>query len=865
MLKKNDSSNKLNAVVKDTAFKSGRVNFENNMPVAVLLLLIYPLLIFPDVFFGSYSLDPASLYEYGKTFDTELSPYHVELASSVFYERPLNLVFGDMLRNFQVPNFLFNTSLGMPTFEQLSTKLFYPLQVVENMFQFYDATAFTVVRIYLASVFLFVGFLHLGICPLAATIVSSAISSSSVFVWFLGLQQMQNVIVAMAMCFYLTSKFQLNSLSGIITNSAGVALLILSGQPEVALFCIPVIFLIAHANQNKNSNLATANNLFRNCWRFAISCTGALIITFPAIEPFATALLSQDVTTALHGLDGAAGIASPTPPTLANVLLFPNLSNYLSNLRTYPFNGHLDSIGFYIGLPILVLMLSYFFFSERLPKNQKMFLLLGVFSGVLLLKNYGVEPFFRIGELPIVNLVWSPRWSNVALITSFLIMTVFSLNNFIVQKPRLKNQKLLFYLVASLLIFISTYQALLTIPIPGQTFIHGQHYSGMDITAPYFMPYIFLPSFVVLVLAVTITRIICSKHQNTVMLIFPCVFLFYFNSVIRNYPLEVVYILSALQTVSAIMLLCLSFITTKHHINLKTSIAIVAAAPISLLLLINLFYDEGHQTRQHHRFDPKLSEVISGIKDLDHFRVGLSPAIMQGNEPSLLKVNSLSGVFSLPPTSTNQLLNEISFHLAENDKTPWYPSLYVYGREGPHSPSMSVATKMKENALDLMGVKYTIDMVEQHEPNCTIYEAPYCLKIRKNAEEIVQVFVNDSKSINISNKFETTLEARNLLKINGCWTPKNHLLLKYSYLPRLHAATENGESLNTYPNALGLLSLDIAESFCGNIYFQYKNPYTDKIYFPYIILLSLAWLSIFFLSIRDISNPSTLRKTDALH
>lgn len=835
-----------------------KINFKNReFSLSICFFFLLPFLIFPDVFFGNYSLDPASLYDIHFSKNETTSIYHVELASSVFYERPLNFLFGSLLKDFIVPNYLFNVSLGFPVFEQLSTKLFAPIQILENILSLKDVTFFTFLRIYVASAFIFATLVTLNVRPVIASLCTAMVCASGIFVWFLGLQQMHNVFVTLSLCCFVAAKYPTLNLKSFLLNLISFVLLIVSGQPEIAIFCFPILYLIVLSDINPSNYIYLAKCISKKTLLFCLCILLSLLISYPAIEPFISGFTSQNIWTSLHGLDGAAGVASPAPKTLANILLFPNISNYPFPLRFYPLNGHLDFVGFYIGLPCLILILLNLLAFNFSTRADKLFIFLFLYSLVLLLKNFGIEPFFSLGKLPLFNLVWSPRWSNAALNISSIFMILISLNS-IVSKSYSNTLKTL--TKQSICIFavgFACYFAWTVVPSENEPFLHGLHYWNMVGNPSYFNPFLLLPSLTITLVSILFILVMSNNVGQEPRLNFLILglLLFSFVAVPRNYsPAEVSLLMKI--SVASVALLIILVTVNSPKINKLKYLFIIVTLPTTLLIFQSISGGSVKQGKNSHRsLATDFFENNPEFKNYNDFRFGFSPNIAQGNEGSHEGINILSGVFSLPPSSTVPLFENNFFELSQSDKVPWYSGYQkykIFNEVITHRISQNKEDIVSSEILDDLGVKYFISTHSPDENVCLKNIENYCVQVRENASRLYEVFKDNQQKIDLSDEIKLNMDNKTQLKLDFCWEKNMTVRLKFSFLDRLKVSYLGNRSIETSKGNDGLISFILPEDFCGPVKIHYVNPITDKIYFPYITILSLLFFGILFNAVKSV-------------
>jgi hypothetical protein len=261
--------------------------------------------------------------------------------------------------------------------------------------------------------FLFLRALSLSLVP--AFLGGLLYIFSGTFTWFINLEQMVNVAMMVPVLFLCLERLLKRGRWGEVTL-AGVtlALVLLAGQPEIALYLISAAYLYYIIRLFLNSKHVIMKRSFgRGIFDICVVSIFGLALAAPLLVPFLELWANAHHIHQAGGPMGAQAlpmwnrilpIVTPTateivqdPMMVAGLcpLVFSAGANFF---RYLPINGVWDSLGGYSGvLPFLLAISGLIFFSA--------------IAMIIILKNIGVRPFIWLGSIPLFDQVWSLRWA----------------------------------------------------------------------------------------------------------------------------------------------------------------------------------------------------------------------------------------------------------------------------------------------------------------------------------------------------------------------------------------------------------------------------------------------------------------------
>lgn len=374
---------------------------------AVILLAVIVLAYAPISFLGR-TLAPTAYVPFAATGEPAgriaEAHFNVDLATPAYYEAPINRLAGRFWREGILPLWNPYQGSGTPLAAQMSTRVFFPYQVLEDIAPEALTDAFLLGRLWLAALgtFAFLRLLGIGFISACGGAVFFALSGG--LTWFINLEQMANVAMMvpahMAAVALLTEHRRIRV--GVPAVAATSALILLAGQPETALFALALGGILALWRLVQLS-LPVAQPLA--IWFILASALGAALAA-PLLVPFFE-LMNQGFH--LHGADSMMGTRDATGLRFFGGIIFPTLTMQLTPPQDVTYNGIWDLLGGYCGLvvPLLIALAL----ARGCNRWRGILLLLGGSGLVIVLKNFGVPPFLWLGHLPFFDQVWSQRWA----------------------------------------------------------------------------------------------------------------------------------------------------------------------------------------------------------------------------------------------------------------------------------------------------------------------------------------------------------------------------------------------------------------------------------------------------------------------
>lgn len=410
------------------------------------MLLALVAAVHAPVVFGGKSYAPSGLQPhglvdgaaYGYEGRTPVNTFNVDLSTPAWYEWPVNRTVGDIYRSGELPLWNPYQGAGAPLAADYSTRAFFPYQVIEDLAPPAWWDFFMLGRPLVAGLFTFLFLSTLGLAFPAAMAGAVLYIFSGVFTWFINLEQMTNVAMALPVLVYSAELLAgRGTARRVAFAGASVALVVLGGQPEVAFYALALgaswfVFrvLSLHRGEPKTAVFST------------LKAIGALAVglalSSPLILPFIEYV--EAGFTLHHGGAGVGvefvsnwkkfiGVVVPAatalpadPAALPGVLFEGEGGNFY---RLFATKGSWDYLGGYTGVVALFLAACGVVLplaggrggregASGRPGLLGAAIFLTAFAAIVILKNFGVRPFLWLGHLPLFERVWSPRWAGPA-------------------------------------------------------------------------------------------------------------------------------------------------------------------------------------------------------------------------------------------------------------------------------------------------------------------------------------------------------------------------------------------------------------------------------------------------------------------
>ncbi len=411
---------------------------------AFLFYLLAAAVMYSPVVFNGKTLQPP-LYQpqgvmYGWTYGYDgrvpVNTFNVDLATPAYYEWPVNKLIGDMYRRGELPLWNPYQAAGTPLAANYSTRAFFPYQILEDISPVWTWDFFILGRLVIAGFFTYLFLTRLGLGFSGAFLGGLLYMFSGVFTWFINLEQMANVAMMVPVLMYsIEGLVQKRGRRELALLGLVFGLLLLAGQPEVALYAILLgsCYLVLRV-----FSLYSIREGLLLCLKYAGAFTAGLALSAPLILPFL-----EFLSHAHHIHPPEMGMGRETvsyfrrffvalAPTVTEIPLTPDiLSGMMARIdikdtpfyfRIFATNGIWDTMGGYTGAVApfvaftgaVVAVLT----RARLGRVLLFFLFFGL---AVILKNFGIKPFVWLGYLPLFDLVWSQRWAGPVWVFSFAV------------------------------------------------------------------------------------------------------------------------------------------------------------------------------------------------------------------------------------------------------------------------------------------------------------------------------------------------------------------------------------------------------------------------------------------------------------
>lgn len=383
---------------------------------ALLFALIVAAFYSPVLLFGKSLLSP--LYyprgvtaegAYGFAGRRPVNTFNVELSSAAYYEAPLNRLVGQLYRQGRLPLWNPYQGAGMPLAAQYSSRAFFPYQIAEDLSPVWAWDLFMLGRLWLAGIltFLFLG--EVGASPGAAFLGGLFYMLSGTMVWWINFEQMTNAAMMLPlMLLGVARQVRHSRIRDLVVSAGAVALVLLAGQPEIALY---VLFLTGlFALVFAWLRIGGVGRRVRVLAGVAAAVPLGLALAAPLLAPFVEGMREM---VSIHPVGAGMGVRDPIPWKYLLGIVIPSMFEYPIVPRQLPDNGMWDYLGGYVGITPLFLAaagLVTVLLTPR-PRHRGLVIFFAAFGVGLILKHHGWPPFLWIGYLPFFDITWSQRWS----------------------------------------------------------------------------------------------------------------------------------------------------------------------------------------------------------------------------------------------------------------------------------------------------------------------------------------------------------------------------------------------------------------------------------------------------------------------
>ena len=401
---------------------------------AALAYLALICLVFAQVVFFSKSLMPLLFYPHGVlagggSAESRVpeNTYNVDLATAAYYETPIDRFVGLTYRRGELPLWTPYLAAGKPVVAEYSPRALFPYQILQDVAPAITWDFFILGRLWISAFFTFLFLRRIGASAVSAFLGGVFFMLGGSSMWFVSLQMLSNPSMTIPVVLYAAElAVSRRTLAASVPLAAGVALVLLAGQPESALYVLALaaLFLVVRA-----SRTADRRHLPGLLVRPTIAAFAGVLLSAPQVLPF---LELVPLSFNQHGAGTFKnGMALVRFPEAIGVLV-PSYFTFPTFAREMPVNGYWDELGGYTGVTMMVLAIGGFLAAGRLLVHQALFL--GVGLGILG-KSFGYPLTYWIGFLPLFEQVWSQRWAGPVWVFSIACAAALGLDAILDRRP----------------------------------------------------------------------------------------------------------------------------------------------------------------------------------------------------------------------------------------------------------------------------------------------------------------------------------------------------------------------------------------------------------------------------------------------
>jgi len=377
---------------------------------AFMLYVLLIALFYTPVVFLNKTLQPAVYqphgvvdgWPYGYKGRKPVNTFNIDLATPAYYEWPINKLVGDIYKSGGIPQWNPYQAAGTPLSVQYSSRVFFPYQIIEDISPVLTWDFFILGRLLVAGFFTYLFLRRLGIGFWPGMIGGILFMFSGSFVWFINLEEFtNNAMMTPVLLYVLETYIQKNTAPYLALSGITFGLVILSGQPEMALY---VLFLGVCYYAFRVFRESTWRQCIKRLSKFAVIMVVGLGIAAPLIVPF-TEFMSHSHH--IHHIGGDMGtLMTGTRLDLAANLITPAISELPQDNRNYPkllfatYDNGTESPFYFRISP-----------SNEGQKHTSRLIFFTFFGSSILLKNFNIPPFQWLGKLPLFDMVWSQPWA----------------------------------------------------------------------------------------------------------------------------------------------------------------------------------------------------------------------------------------------------------------------------------------------------------------------------------------------------------------------------------------------------------------------------------------------------------------------
>ena len=322
--------------------------------LAALLFALVIVMVYPQVVFLGRSLIPSLYFPDGATVQEDRADlarrpaplFDIDLSTPAYYEFPLNRLVGKMYRQGRFPLWNPYQAAGTPLAAQYNSRALFPYQVLEDVLPYWTWDFFILLRVWISAFFMFLFLRALSLSRSTALAGGVFYVLSGAIVWFVNLEEMTNVAMVLPVLLFCVERLcTTGSLRYVGFSGLTLGLLLLAGQPEVALYALALaggffLFRVLSSTWRVNAHLGHWARM-ATAFGLGLALASPLILLFLELE-----------ASSFHGHPAAehVGVRGTNPASIGAYLLIPNFREFPGLGAEQPLSGTWDRLGSYTGV-----------------------------------------------------------------------------------------------------------------------------------------------------------------------------------------------------------------------------------------------------------------------------------------------------------------------------------------------------------------------------------------------------------------------------------------------------------------------------------------------------------------------------------
>lgn len=405
---------------------------------AILISAVYSPVVFFNKSLQSAIYHPYTLTDegaYGYEGRKPAGAFNVDVTGATYVELPTNRLIGEIYKSGHLPLWNPYKGAGEPIPQQLASQVFFPYQILEDIAPWWTTDFFYLGRLLIVGFFTFLFLRTIKLSKISSLVGGVFYMFSGTFVWFINNEQMVNSAMMIPVVMLGIEKLmQKPATKNMFFVAASLALLAFSGPPGVIAYSLILFFsyILFRLFIEKSGNFPIPSKK-----RFIFFLLLAVVMAVGLSAPL-TILLPAHLNDSLVLRDNTGKL---TVSFWNLILIFlPNLSDLKTSYNFGVGNGQWDEAGSFIGIIPLVFIIFGIILSRKI-KQFRIFLFFLIFGLIILLKNYGLFLNELLGRMPILDKIWSPRWSGPVWTFSLICAATFGFELIKSKLKKLWNKK----------------------------------------------------------------------------------------------------------------------------------------------------------------------------------------------------------------------------------------------------------------------------------------------------------------------------------------------------------------------------------------------------------------------------------------